>query len=258
MTNRFSHCILVQNSLRRKPNINTNHTEWHIIVNQTLNMKDLEQRTFRSTFKDGLMDIFIGLLLIMISSNIYFAKASVSWGYIIPQLHIVSLGIYAAIVLFAFLTKRYIADPRAGIVRFGKARKLKLQDFKVFLWTYVVMGIVFGALYASGLLDQLWGDSSRFWTIVMVCFVFMSGFCFAANLTGVKRLYIYGILFALIFPLGLWFKHLGMKNLVYLYIFVCASVIIAIGSVLLARFIKEHPVATDEEQEYRNPEQHND
>ena len=100
LTNSISDSILSLVSLHCKPNDTTNYTEWHIIVNQELNMKDLEQKAFRSTFQDGLVDIFIGLLLIAISSNIFFARESVSWGYIIPQAHIVTIGIYALIVVF--------------------------------------------------------------------------------------------------------------------------------------------------------------
>jgi len=214
-------------------------------VNQSLNISEFERKMFRSIFQDGIWDVAIGLLLVAMGSHVYFSREMISWGYLLPDLHVISIGLYGVVLSYAAIAKRLITIPRIGIVRFGPVRKMKLRDFGIFLGAIAILGLVVGVLVSSGLVR---GTRLQGWlnpVSVIWIMVFVSGFGIAARLTAIRRFFVYGLLFASVLPLGLYLKQIGMPGILYLYILAVAFLIVAVGCRLMTRFIREYPIGAD-------------
>jgi hypothetical protein len=88
-------------------------------MSQNLDLKAIERKAFRSVHEDGLWDIYIGGLLLVMS--LFFAIPESGQG----ELTYMGLALLGVAVVFAFfqLGKKYITVPRMGQVRFGPERQ---------------------------------------------------------------------------------------------------------------------------------------
>ena len=104
-------------------------------MSQQISLKDLERRAFRSTFQDGLWDIFLGLLLLNMGGGTLLGGSGIS-----PVWSMVALTAFAgAVLLFFWAGKKFFTTPRLGSVEFGPQRKSKLKRVRVVLFLSVLM-----------------------------------------------------------------------------------------------------------------------
>lgn len=80
-------------------------------------LKEIERRAYRSTFDDGIYDIFLGAVLLILAAIPVLEFFGISRFYGYPLLFIPALA--------SWLAKRYITIPRLGSVEFGEKRKSK-------------------------------------------------------------------------------------------------------------------------------------
>jgi hypothetical protein len=113
-----------------------------------LNLKEIERKAFRSTYEDGLWDIYFGLIVICMSIFIY-RPAS---GYSPMNIILALLAMSVAYSLF-WAAKKYITVPRMGQVRFGDIRKKKKTTMTVFLSFVVLVQLILLGLTTLGWLD---------------------------------------------------------------------------------------------------------
>jgi hypothetical protein len=80
---------------------------------KNINLKQLEKKAYRSTFEDGLWDVYFGILVL-------------GWGlsaFIKHQLDVPKAFVFAMTPIFAFLAlwvgKTLVTIPRMGMVQFG-------------------------------------------------------------------------------------------------------------------------------------------
>ncbi|MGB3904872.1 MAG: hypothetical protein WBB22_08115, partial [Anaerolineae bacterium] len=114
-------------------------------MSQSISLKELERKAFRSTFQDGLWDIFLGLLLLNVGigtivggmlGETEMSLTSLSW----IMLMIVPLPF---LVLIAFWAgKKFITTPRIGLVKFGPRRKAKMKNFRAVLFLSVLLLVI--------------------------------------------------------------------------------------------------------------------
>ena len=117
-----------------------------------LSLKELEQKVFRSTYQDGLWDIYYGVIVICMSSFVY----RPSTGYSPLNIVLALCTILGAYFLF-WAAKKFITLPRMGQVEFGRQRKKRsltliivlgavvliqvvLVGFQIFAWTNPTVG----------------------------------------------------------------------------------------------------------------------
>jgi hypothetical protein len=211
-------------------------------VSQTINLKELERKAWRSVFQDGLWDIYLGLLLLAMAvwallSDVGFSE---SWG----------MGIFIGLEVLAMLVlwvgKKTITVPRMGRVKFGPKRKAKLNWVRVILFISVLVGagvFVAGLAMRGNRLEQL--NVAFFfpaaWVVNMIV-VFSLG----AYSLDFKRLYLIGVMYALAVPLDIVFRKVASVDLTFIAFGVPAMVILIIGLVVFTRFLRDYPLLPEE------------
>jgi hypothetical protein len=206
------------------------------------NLREIEKKAYRSTFQDGIWDIFLGLLLLNLAFGALLANSGVSEG-----LNMTILTALVVLILFAFMTgKKRITVPRMGFVKFGPKRKRKIWKSRLILLSSVLAGVVvfLAALvisyYPAGrpnivfLLPAAWIANS-----IIV-------FSLLAYYLDCTRLYAYGLLFALPVPCDIILKKLLGVNLIIITLAVSAAVMLLVGTVLLTRFLRDYPLPAQE------------
>jgi len=207
------------------------------------NLKEIEKKAYRSTFQDGIWDIFLGLTLLILAIGALLSNIGVTKG-----VHMTILIALLAVVFLAFIAgKKFITVPRMGFVKFGPKRKSKIRKSRIILLVSVVAGaVVFAAAalvirsYPSGrpklllLLPAAW--------IVNAIIVFS----FLAYYLDCTRLYAYGVLFALPVPVDMVVKEFAGVNLSPIAFAIPATVMLVIGTVLLVRFLRDYPFPSKE------------
>jgi hypothetical protein len=207
-----------------------------------INLKELERKAWMSYFQDGLWDIYLGLLLLAMAvwallSDVGFSE---SWGMAL----FIGLEVLAMLVLW--VGKKVITVPRMGRVKFGPRRKAKLNWVRVVLLLSVLVGagvLVAGLAMRGNRLEQL-----------SVAFLFPAAwvvnavvvFSLGAYFLDFSRLYLIGIMYALPVPLDIVFRKFSDIDLSFLAFGAPAMVILIIGLVMFARFLREYPLPTEE------------
>jgi hypothetical protein len=99
-----------------------------------LNLKEIERKAFRSTYQDGLWDLYMGLIVLGMSIFIYRPASGYSPRNLVLMLvtFVVAYGLFHA-------GKKYITVPRMGQVRFGVVRKRKKRTLAIILGVFVLL-----------------------------------------------------------------------------------------------------------------------
>lgn len=204
-----------------------------------INLKELERRAFRSTFQDGLWDIFIGLLFTQFAIAPFLSE----WGLGDFWSSAVLFPIYMIVLAAVMLLKKYVVAPRLGKVQFSKKRKSKLRIS--ILMTNIILAIgIIAALFFVNLsnLNIQWLFPATFSLILLI------GFSVAAYFLDLTRFYIYGALNSLAVVVGeLLYHFAGAVHHGFPVTFgVTSSIMIIVGGVLYAKFIRKYPKTGDD------------
>lgn len=108
-------------------------------------LKLIERQAYRSTYQDGLWDIYMGLIVMGMSLFVYHPAAGYSmmnW-IAFTVTFLLANGVY-------WLGKRFITLPRLGQVRFGAMRKRRGMVLAI-----VLGGVIFVQILLVGL--SIWG-----------------------------------------------------------------------------------------------------
>jgi hypothetical protein len=103
-----------------------------------LDLKELERKAFRSTYQDGLWDLYFGLIVICMSVFVYRPSSGYSPLNII--LALCAMGV--AYALF-WAAKKFITLPRMGQVRFGAKREMRKKTLVIVLSVVVLIQVGF-------------------------------------------------------------------------------------------------------------------
>ena len=92
---------------------------------EQLNAKALEKKAFRSFFRDGIYDLFLGLILLSLGLPLIFNEFGwIDYETIIMPL-LIPLVLNVGALLFFVFGKKYITTPRLGVAHFGKTRGIR-------------------------------------------------------------------------------------------------------------------------------------
>ena len=207
-------------------------------MNAQLDLKDTEKASFKlAAFSDGIADICLGL--VMITLGVYPSireLLGVNWSALF---YLASMGL----ILFGLIRiKKHLAHSRIGIVDFGKRANKRLLafglisavllDLTALTWYFSTKGYIFPTT-ASRWSALLGTYGSDILIAAMVLLVF-SGMAYALGLT---RFYFYGLILGASFPI---------QSLLQVYkgfsVLVAGGLIVAVGIVLLTRFLKDFPI----------------
>lgn len=103
-------------------------------MSAVLDLKEIERQAFRSTYRDGLWDMYIGAIVMAMALFMYRQED----GYTSVNIILLVLVIAIAYGLF-WAGKKFITVPRMGQVRFGPARKQKKRTLAIILGAMVLV-----------------------------------------------------------------------------------------------------------------------
>jgi hypothetical protein len=205
-----------------------------------LNLKEIERKAFRSTYEDGLWDIYFGLIVICMSIFIY-RPAS---GYSPTNIILALLAMSVAYSLF-WAAKKYITVPRMGQVRFGDIRKKKKTTMTVFLSFVVLVQLILLGLTTLGWLDHevsawvngfLKSQDLMDLTVALIgSLIVVSGMTLTAYFSDFPRGYFIAAMMALAVFLMIYLNQPAYPILI-------GTLMIIPGTVLFFRFLKKYPL----------------
>ena len=191
-------------------------------MSEMIDLRDVERRAWTLCYQDGLWDIFFGLLFLggglrALTDNL--------WFYLLV----------AAGILVFILGKRWITLPRLGQIQFSAQRKARTAVVRIVALGAMIVTAVIFILILMGV------DLSRLplsWLfVIMVPGIFL----LMAYMMDFTRLYGYTVLIAVFTVLG---EFVGDPVAAWAQI-VAGLVPLAVGIVLLVRFLRMHPAADE-------------
>jgi hypothetical protein len=212
---------------------------------QGMQFKNLEKRAFRSTFEDGLWDIYLGGLLFTMGMGPGLVVIGLSSQLIMVVLIVATLLLMTGF----FLSKRMITIPRLGLVKVGKERKMKLRKLTLLFTISFLVGVVFLLETALGFNRLL--HFMDLIPIPVLAFSVMSVLCFgfAAYFMDYPLFLLYGLLYAIPFPLAILLNNLFVIRYAFLITYPAASVpMLCIGGVHLYQFMNRYGSSESEVQ----------
>lgn len=205
----------------------------------TLDLKQLEQKAWRSTYEDGLWDIYYGLIVICMGFFIYRPESGYSAVNLILLLALM-MGCYG---LFR-AGKRWITLPRMGQVQFGRARKKRKTTLAIFLAIIVLaqVGFVLVQVFARqnpeiGAQINAFVKERDDLLVAMIGALFvLPGMLLIAYFQDFPRGFYTAAVMSLAVFLMLWFNQ-------PIYALLAGALLILPGLAFLARFIQKYPVS---------------
>ena len=191
---------------------------------ETINLKEIERKAWRSYFEDGLWDLFFGALLLIGG-----VRSLINNVWYVGTLYILLLLVS---ILILPIGKKLLTIPRLGLVKFGHARKIRQSKLIAVLAISVLATFALLMLPKSGIAlppNMLISPIMAGWIAVL--------FGVLAYYLDFWRLFAYGLLFAISEILwGLFGGYIGAMAQAILGI-----AVLLIGLFVLARFLRKYP-----------------
>jgi len=208
---------------------------------EQLSFKTLEKRAFRSFFKDGIYDVFLGLILLGLGLPFILNEFELIDYETITMPLLIPLILNIGALVFFIVGKKYITAPRLGIVRFGKTRKRKMMHVKLLLAISVLIGVITFLLSLFKVLP-VGGKTGIPLAGVIFGVKVLLVFSLAAYFMDFTRLYLYAFLFAISLPLTFWLRKNAVLTYPSLWVFsLTAGPMLVVGWVLFIRFLHQYP-----------------
>ena len=198
-------------------------------MERKINLRQLEKDTAAVVFQTGIVDIGIGLILLVVGMAMIFddIRYYIDMGLVVPPLFIV-------------LVKRYVIDPRMGVVAFSKKRvrrsTIMIATITIFLLVSVSFTFFGGPDVGADIINPRW----------IITFIIF-GICVAiAYFLEYHRMYLYALLFAGAFNLSEYLREhpeiIAENGVAYL---LAATIMIIIGTYFLVKFLREYPLSEE-------------
>jgi hypothetical protein len=208
-------------------------------MNQNIDLKSIEKKSYQINFQDGIYDIMFGILLIA------FAVAPII-REIIGLAYIIVLIVPAP--LFFILAKRYISLPRTGIAKYAEHRKKKLRLMLIISLITFPISIILLILTFLGPFQTLIGDLLGGYAVPIGAGLFAIFICgLTAYLVEFSHLFIYG----LIIGLGIIFAEFSETLIQSPYnntltFGIPGILVIMLGILTLSQFLKKYQIPNEE------------
>jgi hypothetical protein len=196
-------------------------------------LKSIEDSSYRAFFKDGIWDLFWGLILLIAAVNKLFYTSGTERHWTLQ------LGIIWLIPLF-FMGRIFITNPRLGKVKFGMERKKrKMKALIVAIVTQVLFGILF-VMAVTNLPGKEWVGSV--FTPMVEFLVLILVFSLIGYFIGYNRFYLIGFALALGWPMSIMINKTVPAPYLGVYILGITGLFITIlGIINLILFLKRYP-----------------
>jgi len=198
-------------------------------MDRTFSLRKLEKSSWKASFRSGLIEIAIGLVLVVSSIC-----------YIFDDLRYYFMPLYLIPVLFLILTKKNIVIPRMGMVKFSKQRRRKSMLFHIVITAVLLFLVLLTVLSATSYLPEYIAPKIIITAIILLI-------CFAtAYFLDLTRLFLYGIVIAGAFNLSEFFRENPGRLPDGGFAYLMASIVFLIaGGIYFFRFLKKYPIPAE-------------
>lgn len=210
-------------------------------MTKNISLKELEKMAYRSTFQDGIWDVFLGTMLLNMAISVLLTTLGLTLVQSALGLTIISIPVTLFGLAFFILGKKYITVPRMGYVEFGPKRKRNRRKSIFVLSISAILGLVVFILTMSSKIP--YDLRSRF-PVVLIIFALnvIVVFSLLAYFFDFERLYIYAFLYVVPFIIGKPLQQItGYKYMLTTLLFISSSIMIIVGLIFFIRFLKKYP-----------------
>ena len=200
----------------------------------TLSLKDAERKVFRTTFLDGLWDIFIGCFFLQFAfAPLLSSSLGDFWS------SAVFLPFWAFLFILIWVIKKSVVVPRLGLVKFGAARRAQLSKFTLIMLGINIVALIIGFFFAmrSDVSMGLFYSATVGFMVLLLSSI-------AAQFLECVRFFMYGCLFFLSLMIGEWlFIQYKIPHHGFPVTFGISSfIIILTGIILFLRMLRNYPL----------------
>ena len=204
-------------------------------MNQKINLKEIEKKTYRSTFEDGLYDIGWGLLL----SGFGMIPLLKDFGFPTP-LNLVLMPLSALLVIF--LGKKYITVPRLGFVKFGKKRQAQKKCISNLASIIIPVQIALIIMVRIQALPNFLTAESNLTLPILISIFIIIIFAIIAHVINFPRFFIYGIFMAISYPTAeILYQFVGTPLDGLIPFGISGVILLFTGVIFLIRFLNKYP-----------------
>ncbi len=202
-------------------------------MSQPRSLQEAERKVFRTVYQDGLWDLFLGGIPLMMAVGPLLSVSLGDWWS-----SAVFLSFWGLVALALWLIRKHVIAPRVGVVKFGPARKRKLRRFNLVMLVVNVIALVLCIVFA--LRSTVPGQ----WVAVVLGLNLLFGSSAAAYLLDFGRLYVYGLLACLSALVGEWlYTNHNVPHHGWPVTFgITAGIMILTGVVIFVRLLRDNPL----------------
>jgi hypothetical protein len=208
-------------------------------MNEKINLKEIEKRSYRSFFQTGLYDVAFGVLLLS------FAIAPVIRD-VFGRFYMPFIIIPAPLIML--FGRKYLIVPRLGIVKFGEKRESAKKKMMIIsaLSTTILAALL--VLTVAGVFPGFIGETLSgvmFMLIVGIIVIILMGFI--AYIMDFKNMLYYGLAIGIGIPTAEFLHGIVGVPLDSLITFgTLGSLLLIYGLVNLSHFLKKYPIPNEE------------
>ena len=210
-------------------------------IQSDADLQKIEREIYLIYFQDGLWDMLLGCTLIAFGIGLLTYE-------VLPEVLDTVLGIILWLIAFVafFLAKAYIIRPRMGIVKYNFQRKKQLKSILIVTIACVVVSIVVLILTIT--------DTLNFKSLgIGIAFIFgiipLMIFGLMALFFNYYRLFIHAGVYSFAIVSNEILTQFGYKLIGNICFISGGAILLAIGIVYFAKFLKKYPAVRGDEVE---------
>ena len=207
-------------------------------MSERIDLREVERRSFAVRYQDGLVDVWLGFVLLAgVVPEVVSGGAVQGWGII---------GVYGVLCAVGWVAywaaRKYISEPRIGRVKPGPAGKRRQGRAALVMIASLVFSVVLVALTwawpaLSGGSSSMFSSSAQVASLVAAWMLVV--FSVASYVLGFARGYLIGILYAL----GLGLGQLLRSPVPTMF---AGGLLVLLGLIIFARFVRSNPLPGQE------------
>jgi hypothetical protein len=198
----------------------------------TSDQKEIERRVFASFFQAGFIEAFTGIFLLQLGLPALFSRS----GFGDLESALLALPIALLLLIGVFLIRKFVVIPRLGKVKFLPERRRKVSKLMIVPLLTLIAGAIVGYIFAENAsLRHIFAAQIPFMLIPIIVFGA------AAYFLDMKRLYVYGAIVGLVFPLGKYLETVIVsRNTLPATILFAAFVFLGMATVFFVYFLRRY------------------
>jgi hypothetical protein len=197
----------------------------------TLDQKKIERRVFTSFLQAGFIEAFTGIFLLQLGLPALFSRS----GFGDLESALLALPIALILLIAVLLVRRFVVIPRLGRVKFLPKRRRRVSKLMIVPLLTLIAGAIVGYVFAENAsLRNILVGQIPFSLIPIIVF------SAAAYSLDMKRLYVYGAIVGLVFPLGKYLETVIVsRSTLPATILFTAFVFLGIATVFFIAFLRK-------------------